>query len=399
MATTDWSHVEGMIIAAELDPHEVGADLAQRGVLAQLEWFERSPQLLSLIVASDGASVAVVPAGTTAPQAGPTLTELAEALAEKFEAEVRLGGAVVDHLPEGASPLGRDHEDEPAPLSSRVVEIGHTPASSVPLLAALEGVDLADMELPEGARALLAELPPERTGWNFGELPLVTLSTQGDGFQLLLVTDEHLEHVVSHDWGMHQLLVPGGAQSVDDLPTEVVDLVGDRKDLEAIAAQVPGADAQTLERAARVRGPLAVRDVVKALGLPTGVAEFLLGHIDLEAVPGAETHLAKGISNAIGRSVDIMLTEPQSAGSSIWDAYQSAAVERPWLVRTAASVEAAVGAGLLARVFWGTRTNSAWTKVGGALGVFMLVDSLAEVSLVKHLGLRAARRALSDKKA
>lgn len=398
MATTDWSHVEGMIIASELDPQEVGADLAGRGVLAQLEWFERSPQLLSLIVASDGTSVAVLPAGTTEPEAGPTLSEFAESLAERFEAEVRLGGAVVDHLPEGVSPLGQDDEDEPAPLPSRVVEIGHTPASSVPLLAALEGVDLADMELPDGARALLAELPVERTGWNFGELPLVTLSTQGEGFQLLLVTDDHLEHIVSHDWGMHQLLVPGGAEKVSDLPDGVVDLVGDRKDLETIAAQVPGADAKALSRAAQVRGPLAVRDVVKALGLPTGVAEFLLGHIDLEAVPGAELHLAKGISNAIGRSVDIMLTEPQSPGSSIWDAYQTAAVERPWLVRTAATVEAAVGAGLLARLVWGAKEHSGWAKAGGVLGVFMLVDSVAEVSLVKHLGLRAARKALADKK-
>lgn len=396
MATTSWSHIEGMIIASELDPQEVASDLAGRGVLAQLEWFERSPQLLSIIVASDGTSVAVVPLDSGEPEAGPTLADLAESLAEKFEAEVRLGGSVVDRLPEGTSPLGQRIEDEPAPLPSRVVEIGRTPASSVPLLAALEGVDLADMDLPDGARALLAELPPERTGWNFGELPLVTLSTQGEGFQVLLVTDDHLEHVVSHDWGMHQLLVPGAADRVADLPDEVIDLVGDRSDLRAIADRVPGADADALYRASLVRGPLAVRDVVKALGLPTGTAEFLLGHIDLEAVPGAELHLAKGISNAIGRSVDIMLTEPQSPGSSIWDAYQTAAVERPWLVRTAATVEAALGAGLVGRLFWGAKPRSGWTRAGGALGVFMLIDSVAEVSLVKHLGLRAARKALRE---
>ncbi|MCW1087728.1 hypothetical protein OJ913_10070, partial [Streptococcus anginosus] len=78
-------------------------------------------------------------------------------------------------------------DDEPAE-SSRIVEIGNTPASSVPLLAALEGIDLADLEGNGGQRLLLAELPAEKAGWNFGELPLITLSKQDDEFQIFLVT-------------------------------------------------------------------------------------------------------------------------------------------------------------------------------------------------------------------
>ncbi len=69
-------------------------------------------------------------------------------------------------------PLGKvwpsDEEEAAAvdPTPTRIVEIGRTPAPSVPgCLAALEGVDLGDLELAEGHRALLAELPAEKEGW------------------------------------------------------------------------------------------------------------------------------------------------------------------------------------------------------------------------------------------
>lgn len=395
MTVNEWERVDGMIIALELDPGRVAEDLARRGVLAQLEWFDRSPQLLGVAVAAHDGAVATVTGPAQEPVPGPTVEELAESLAQEFSAEARVGGAHADHLPEGAAPLA-EAPDEESPAASRIVEIGHTPASSVPLLAALEGIDIADLELPDGARALLAELPPERLGWNFGELPLVTLSMTGTEFQAFLVTDDHLENVVSHNWSMHHLVVPGSAGSVEDLPADVVDLVGDRRETSAIAAMVPGADAGALYDATAKEGPWAVRDAVAALGLPPAVGDFLLGTTPLDGVPGSELHLARGISNAIGRSVDIMLTEPDSPALPIWDAYHTTAVERPWIVRVAASVEAVVGASLLATAVRAEKPRSGLTKLGAVAGTFMVVDSVAELSLVKYLGLRAERRAHED---
>ena len=57
------------------------------------------------------------------------------------------------------------------------------------------------------------------------------------------MTDDHLEHIVSHNWGMDAAIVPGGHDKALNLPGEVIDLVGDRLDLQAIAQAVPGADA------------------------------------------------------------------------------------------------------------------------------------------------------------
>lgn len=393
MAANGWARVEGMIIARELDPQVVADELASRSVLAQLEWFDRSPQLLGIVVAEQDGAVAALDADADVPHPGPALDVLVEELAVLLDAEVRLGAALADHLPEGVSPLADVQTDEDAePPSSRAVEIGHTPASSVPLLAALEGVDISDIELPGGERVLLAELPPERAGWNFGDVPLVSLSVAGDEFQAFLVTDDDPENVVSHNWGMRTQLVPGAHPADAPLDPAVEDLVGDGEDLEAIASHVPGADTDAFRAAAGVEGPAAVHAAVRALGLDDSVAAFLEGAIPLEEVSGAEVHLARGISNAIGRSVDIMLTEHDSPTFPLWDAYHTAAVERPWIVRVGASLEAATGATLVALAIRAEKPRSGWTKIGGVLGGLMLVDSVAELSLAKYLGLREERR-------
>ena len=395
----EWTRIEGMIIGHELDPSTVAAELKERAILAQLEWFPSSPQLLGLNVAVCDDRVATVPADSTEVTPGPTPSQLAEELAILFDAEVRIGNATSDQLPDGESPLGRVwRSDEDAPETAetaptRIVEIGRTPASSVPLLAALEGVDLGDLELADGHRALLAELPPEKEGWNFGDLPLVTLSMSDGEFQVFLVTDDHLENIVSHNWGMDAAIVPGGHDKASELPIDVTDLVGDRLDLMEIARAVPGSDAEALWASVATTGEESVWKVVRALGLPGSVAGFLLGTTDAEDVEGASVHLARGISNAIGRSVDIMMGQPQSVVKPLWNSYESVAVERPWIIHAAVAAEAIVGAGLLVAAVRSSSPRSGWMRFAGIVGGLMMVDSIAELSLAKHVSKRFARRA------
>ena len=348
----DWTRIEGMIIGHELDPSAVAGELKKRAILAQIEWFPSSPQLLGLNVAVVDERVATVPAGATTVVPGPTPAELADELAILFKAEVRIGNASADHLPEGDSPLGKVWPSEEEATESteakptRIVEIGRTPASSVPLLAALEGVDLGDLELADDHRALLAELPAEKEGWNFGDLPLVTLSVTDGEFQVFLVTDDHLEHIVSHNWGMDAAIVPGGHNKAQDLPGEIIDLVGDRLDLLAIARAVPGADADACGlrgdhgRRIRVEGRARPRPARIRCGLPPG-------HHRRRGRRGVTVHLARGISNAIGRSVDIMMGQPQSMVKPLWNSYESVAVERPWIIHAAVAAEAIVGVSML----------------------------------------------------
>ena len=177
MTDAPWTRVEGMMIASQLDPAEVAQALREKDVLVQLEWFEATPQLLGLNVAVADGCVATITEGSTEAVPGLTVTELAQDLAQRFNAEVRLGSEHADALSQNESPLADFLPDEVDDTETpvRIVEIGRTPASSVPLLAALEGVDVADIELEDGYRALLAEIPEEKSGWNFGDLPLVSL--------------------------------------------------------------------------------------------------------------------------------------------------------------------------------------------------------------------------------
>lgn len=388
----DWKRVEGMMIGRDLDPAQVAAQLHEEAVLAQLEWFPDSSQLLGINLAVSEDRIALVMDDETIE--GPTTHELAEELAELFHAEVRIGSATVDRLPEDVEPLAELLDEEDLDLSEdvhRVIEIGRTPASSVPLLAALEGIDLADIDLGDGHRALFVELKADKAGWNFGELPLVTLTWSDESLQIFLVTDDHLEHIVTHNWGMSTLLVPGAHEHSTELPDNILKLVGDRTELETIAAQVPGADIEALVASAQLNGEEAVKAVVAALGLPATSADFLLGTLKAEQIEGASVHLAKGIPNAIGRSVDIMLSEPDSPAQPLWSTYQSIAIEKPWLVRSLASLEAVAGTALLTCAVRTDAPRSRWVKAGGVLGAFLLIDSIAEISLSSYLRKRHLR--------
>ena len=123
----------------------------------------------------------------------------------------------------------------------------------------------------------------------------------------------------------------------------------------------------------------------RALGFPTANLS--------EDVEGVSVHLARGISNAIGRSVDIMMGQPQSVVKPLWNSYESVAVERPWIIHAAVAAEAIVGAGLLVAAVRSSSPRSGWMRFAGIVGGLMMVDSIAELSLAKHVSKRFARRA------
>ena len=393
MTDTPWTRVEGMMIASQLDPAEVAQALREKDVLVQLEWFEATPQLLGLNVAVADGRVATVSEGSTEAVPGLTVTELAQDLAQRFNAEVRLGSEHADALSQNESPLADFLPDEVDDTETpvRIVEIGRTPASSVPLLAALEGVDVADIELEDGYRALLAEIPEEKSGWNFGDLPLVSLTMTDGDLHLYLVTDDHLEHVLTYNWGMTVRIVVGSS-SVEAVDPAIVDLVGDRPALREIAAHVPGADVDALLAAQELRGAEAITGVVQALALPHGVAEFLSGTIEASDVEGAVLHAARGISNAIGRSVDIMMTSTEDAQTAIQKAYMAVVSERPWIISTLATLEAAVGASMLVSTVKTPKPRSGWKIFAGVFGGAMLVDAFAEIALARVMRSKFHRR-------
>lgn len=390
MTDIEWTRVEGMVIGSGLDPMELAKELADRSVVAELEWYAKTPELVGIRVATDGEKVATLTKRGRVFHPGPSLDELVNELAKGLKVEVMIGGMTVDATPE-ESPTEIVDEPESTPKTpTRIIEIGHTPASAVPLMAAFEGVDIAELDLPEEKRLLASIVPAHRGGWYFGDVPVVTLTMDGDEFQAFLVPEDDPESVVTYNWGMKELLV-AGAQGWDKTPESVQHLVGARPEITAIHDAVPGIDAEAAFEATQLRGTAAVRKLVAALGLSSDVADFLLGTRSIDQISGASVHRARGISNAIGRSVDILIDERQE-GSPFWDGYTNLVTSKSWLIPALTALEAVGGLALLIVSRKRDGSRSVAGKIGTVAGSLLMMDSVAQNALAKYMGLKANRR-------
>ena len=207
---------------------------------------------------------------------------------------------------------------------------------------------------------------------------------------LFLVTDDHLENVVAHNWGMTALLVPGTYPSTAEAPREALDLVGDRPDLEEIASYLPAANAQALVDAQSATGDDAVHAVVAALGLPDAIAHFLLGTVPLAEVEGTSLHYARGISNAIGRSVDIMLAGQTREQRVFAETYKKIVRDKPWMIGAMAALGGSIGAGLLISAIKAPAPRSTGRLIAGVCGGLMLTDACVQMIVAAVVRSRLA---------
>lgn len=395
MEEQTWSRVDGMIIAKELDPDAIAGYMAEQGVVAQLEWYESTPNMMGIRIATDGEHVATMADDSTALKPGPARIDFVEALADKYSAEVMIGDIGIDRLdPEHAQEIADGEEEKPnTPL--RLVEIGDTPASAIPLMAAFEGLDVADMDLDSGKRAILAQLPPERNGWYFGDVPLVALTFNDGEFQAFFVGDDDPENVITYNWGMQERIIPGAHKDDDAAATVAHGLVGSKEEIGIIHDAIPGVDKERAFKSTLKRGDEAVEEFVAAMGLPHSVAKFLLGRRPLDAVEDASFHEARGISNALGRSVDIMLARRETK-SKFWDYYSTMLKERPWQVPLISATEAVVGTSLVTLGRGRGEPRGVLKTLGTVAGVCLLVDSVAELALAKYMNRRSMRHQESE---
>ena len=382
-----FDRVEGVIIAEELKPSEVAEFINSLRVVAAIDWYDRTPNLMGLTLAAEGRTLATVnDFGEIV--ASMEAEDLALDLATRFHAEVMIGEVAADALPDGAH-VSDEHVEYSRDGISTVIELTRTPASSVPLFAALEGIDIAVKELGHDWRALVYTV---RAGSTVGitDYPSVLLTMAEGDFEAILAA-ENDEDVTIYNWGLQTRTLAAGHTS-GRIAEEAERLVGAVSDLRVIASAIEGADVAAAVASAQLRGPRAVSAFIRALGLPAAFAGVLLGERDLHDLGGVEIHEARGITNAIGRSVDKILVEPDSTDSPLWSVYHQVAVERPWIVRAAAAVEASIGTGLIINALRrGATPRSGWRILGGIIGAVMVTDSVAEVALAGYLGKRAQR--------
>ena len=104
-------------------------------------------------------------------------------------------------------------------------------------------------------------------------------------------------------------------------------------------------------------------------------------------------HHARGVSNAIGRSVDILLNERRAEREvGLWDLYTEVVKNKPWLVPTLAVGEVLIAAGLL---IGGRRQNgvrSTGSRWATAAGVVLLIDAVADTTLARLTARKMERK-------
>ncbi|KGF01341.1 hypothetical protein HMPREF1627_02340, partial [Actinomyces sp. S6-Spd3] len=85
----NWTRIEGVIIAEHLDPKVVADFITKTKVVATIDWYDRTPNLMGLTLAEEGGRLAAVnDANEIAPVV--EIEDFALDLANEFNAEVMI---------------------------------------------------------------------------------------------------------------------------------------------------------------------------------------------------------------------------------------------------------------------------------------------------------------------
>ena len=401
-ATQRWNRTEGVLVAPGSTPDDVAARLRERAVVARLEWYPASAHLLSITLLLDTEGrVAVTPPSRGGVVPGAGVSELAEGLARELGADVTIGPASFNALPEGVELP--EVSAGPSPMS-RTVVVSPLSAYMVPLQATLLERPLAVASAPGIDRRIVmysgegAELGA--FGWDDESLPAIIFRVDERDMTVRAVLTGESEDDAVYSWSMTSRYVWGGVEEPGPALSALVnEMLTDSTDASLIARAVPDADVEAATAALAVEGVEGLAQMLTALGLPAWVESVLTGRLAPVEVPGVVVHEPRGLSNAVGRSVGLMLADPSVRGSAFWQSYVRAVTETPWLVRAGAALEAGLGGALIGAAI--RRRGRTGRLPGGliAVGVLLMVDAVAETSLASWTRHKELRRRADEEMA
>ncbi|MDO5063981.1 MAG: hypothetical protein Q4E00_03165 [Actinomyces bowdenii] len=401
-ASQRWNRTDGVLIAPGTTPEEVAAAFAERGVVVRLEWFPTTAHLLSLTLMTDvEGRVAVTPPSRGGAVAGPGVSELVESLARQFSADVAIGPAMFNALPKDAElPAVTAHGS----ASARTVVVSPMSAYMVPLQATLLERPLAVASAPGLGRRIVM-YSGEGTdlgtfGWDEESLPALVLSSNAEDLSIRAVSTGDPDDDAVFSWGMSSLHVWGGVSEPGPaLRALGEEFLSDLTDASAIVEAVPGADLEAATEAITQPGAEGFAAMIAALGLPEWVLGVLTGRLAPVEVPGVVVHEPRGLSNAVGRSVGLLLSDPSTPGSSVWQSYVRTVTDMPWAVRAGTLVEASLGGALVGAAVRRRRSTGALPGGLTAAGILLMIDAVTEISLASWTRHRELRRRADEEMA
>ena len=401
-ATQRWNRTEGVLVAPGSTPDDVAARLRERAVVARLEWYPATAHLLSITLLLDAEGrVAVTPPSRGGVVPGMGVSELAEGLARELGADATIGPASFDALPEDVELP--EVSTGPSPMS-RTVVVSPLSAYMVPLQATLLERPLAVASAPGIDRRIVmysgegAELGA--FGWDDESLPAIIFRVDERDMTVRAVLTGESEDDAVYSWSMTSRYVWGGVEEPGPALSALVnEMLTDSTDASLIARAVPDADVEAATAALAVEGVEGLAQMLAALGLPAWVESVLTGRLAPVEVPGVVVHEPRGLSNAVGRSVGLMLADPSVPGSAFWQSYVRAVTETPWLVRAGAALEAGLGGALIGAAI--RRRGRTGRLPGGliAVGALLMVDAVAETSLASWTRHKELRRRADEEMA
>ena len=203
-ASQRWNRTNGVLIAPGTTPEAVADAFAERGVVVRLEWFPATTHLLSLTLMTDvEGRVAVTPPSRGGVVPGPSVSELVESLAREFTADVAVGPAAFNALPDDVELPTISHHGS---ASARTVVISPMSAYMVPLQATLLERPLAVASAPSLDRRIVM-YSGEGTelgtfGWDEESLPALVLTSDSEDMSIRAIPTGDPEDDAVFSWGM-----------------------------------------------------------------------------------------------------------------------------------------------------------------------------------------------------
>jgi hypothetical protein len=422
--TSDWQRRSGLVTGTTGRVDRARGFLEGALVIALVESEPENPDAVGITIATDADDrVAVVDEARTGVVAGPTLTELAEALAATCGGEVIFDDLVFgeDEPSEHSSdPFDPEIDIDAAYVPDRAVV--YTRATIGELGALVSAVDMPVLVAPhgEGHLVLVTDGPAlSAVDWSDALKPALVVE-QGAAYPAVAILDGDSAYV--HTWDLDVWQVPSepaAAAVAHDLADAALGLGG----LTAqITALLPEADAGAVRAALETPGS-GPAELIAALGLPADLVGYLGHGADLPSLEGAKVLQPDGFGQAFARAVtdaqaqmtesvrehaeqvreraELMRERAEAArvrAESAFDAAETfteevvVPIRQSWWTPAVAALEASGGLLALRRAGRGARLGTGTTpgeRVVAVLGALLLADAV--VNTIVFLAPRLKR--------
>ncbi|WP_420112105.1 hypothetical protein [Pseudactinotalea sp.] len=413
--TSAWQRRSGLVTSTAGRADRARGFLEGALVIAIVETEPDNPDAVVVTVATDAEDrVAVVDEDRTAVTAGPTLTELAEALA------ATCGQVVFDDVVAGED----EESDDPSDPFDPEIDVvsAYVPDRSVvycratvdELGALASAVDMPVLVAPhgEGHVVLVSDGPAlSAVDWSETLKPALVVE-QGAAYPAAAIIAGDSAYV--HTWDLDIAVVPSEATAAAVAKDLVDSTLGVGGLTAKIVALLPEADA-TAVRAALETGSSGPADLIAAIGLPQVLAGYLSHGADTPDLPGAKILQPNGLGQAFARAVtdaQAQMTESvrehteqmreraehvreraeaaRVRAESAFDAAETfteevvVPIRQSWWTPAVAALEATAGALLLRRAGKGARLGTGTTageRVLAVGGILLLVDAVVNTAI------------------